>query len=100
MVGNRVEGVWFGIAGALEQETWSSVQVPSDSQHLVQDWADCAGQLKAAYTSPAKRASSLSNGDKSPPGEQQRLGAGCPGAIVCGLGWTHASPCGQCTISV
>ena len=68
MVRDRVEGLWFGVAGALEQETWSSVQVPSDSQHLVQDWADRTAQLKKTHSSPAKRASSQSNGDKSPPG--------------------------------
>ena len=69
MVKNRVEELWSGVAGALEQETWSSVQVPSDSQHLLQDWAERAAQLKTAYSSPAQRASSLSSGDKSPPGE-------------------------------
>lgn len=76
-VEDRVEGVWSPFAGALEQETWSSVQVPSDSQHLIQDWADRTAQLKTAYTSPAKRASNLTNGDKLPPGKWQCLGLGC-----------------------
>ena len=69
--------MWFETAGALEQETWSSVQVPSDSQHIVEEWADRAAQLRVARPSPAKRASSLSNGDHSPPGEWRWLDFGC-----------------------
>ena len=53
-------------AGALEQESWSAVQVPGDSQHLVQDWAEQATQVKTAAVSPAKRAAAQTNGIKVP----------------------------------
>ena len=55
-----------GAAGALEQESWSAVAVPTDSQHLINDWMEQAAQVKAAFASPAKRPAALSNGNKSP----------------------------------
>lgn len=56
-------------AGALEQESWSAVQVPGDSQQLIEDWAERAVQLKAASVSPAKKPSAQSNGANLLPGK-------------------------------
>lgn len=54
------------VAGALEQESWSAVPVPTDSQHLINDWVEHAAKVKSASSNPAKRPSALSNGNESP----------------------------------
>ncbi len=56
----------MGCAGALEQESWAAVAVHHDSQHLVDDWAARAAQIKAASS---KRVQPTTNGIGSPAGE-------------------------------
>ena len=56
----------MGGAGALEQESWSAVPVPHDSQHLVDDWTERAAQLKTLASKPNKP---TTNGIASPAGE-------------------------------
>ena len=57
---------WFAFTGALEQESWAAVQVPSDSQHLVDEWTDRAAQARAASSATSVPAS---NEKASPSGE-------------------------------
>ncbi|KAL3152085.1 hypothetical protein ABBQ32_001192 [Trebouxia sp. C0010 RCD-2024] len=53
------------LTGALEQESWSAVQVGSDSQHLVDEWAERAAQVQVALPGRAGGSSCLANGDRS-----------------------------------
>lgn len=56
----------MGCAGALEQECWAAVAVHHDSQHLVDDWAVRAAQIKAASS---KKGQPTTNGIGSPAGK-------------------------------
>ncbi len=56
-----------GCEGALEQESWAAVAVNHDSQHLVDDWAERAAQIKAASS---KKGQPTTNGIGSPAGER------------------------------
>ncbi|KAA6426324.1 MAG: VPS54 isoform 2 [Trebouxia sp. A1-2] len=55
------------LTGALEQESWAAVAVHHDSQHLVDDWAARAAQIKAASS---KKGHPTTNGIGSPAGLQ------------------------------
>ncbi|DBA81853.1 hypothetical protein WJX77_011322 [Trebouxia sp. C0004] len=55
------------LTGALEQESWAAVAVHHDSQHLVDEWAARAAQMKAASS---KKGQPATNGIGPPAGSQ------------------------------